>query len=300
MKKDEYVLTKELRRLEKYGFLFQAKRIGISERGGYQYDILFTKDKKVLEPGCDATEILGIINSLETCLELYASRSKTIEGNKQATVDAQNSEPMDLFDELKRLRLEFARTEGVSAFCVFTNKTLNEMCEKLPTTEAEMLGIRGVGETKFNKYGRSFIKIIAEYKSTHPEEVSRNRAGLEIRESEKVERKSFRISNEDKEKFEYKELYYMFELRDELNRICSVDNVKKISISQIWNYLASEGLVSEENIGGVHKKSATSFGEDKGIINVEKVGKSGIHYNVLMLKPEAQKRIVEHFADDVD
>ncbi|SEF61922.1 HRDC domain-containing protein [Butyrivibrio sp. Su6] len=166
MRKDEYVLTKELRRLEKYGLVLQAKRIGVFGDGGYKYDILFTDDKRVLEPGCDVSEILGIINSVETCIELYANRC----GSEPVIKNEQSSNTMpkgtDLFSRLKRLRLEFARTERVPAFVIFTDRTLLEMCEKTPTDEVEMLEINGVGPKKLEKYGSAFIKIISEYKNT--------------------------------------------------------------------------------------------------------------------------------------
>ena len=76
MRKDEYVLTKELRRLEKYGLVLQAKRIGFIENSGYKYNILFTEDKSIVEPGCSVEEIMGIINSLEICLQKLKENKK--------------------------------------------------------------------------------------------------------------------------------------------------------------------------------------------------------------------------------
>ena len=61
MKKDEWVLSKELGRLRKYGLNLNAKRIKENE----SYDIVFENSKKVLEPSCSVNEILGIINVLD-------------------------------------------------------------------------------------------------------------------------------------------------------------------------------------------------------------------------------------------
>ncbi len=168
MRKDEYVLTKELRRLEKYGFLLQAKRIGLSGDGQYIYDILFTEDKRVLEPGCNVSEIMGIINSLEICLNLYDLSHRTNVESKSADEAAgtQRPEERDLFSRLKRLRFEFARAERLPAFCIFSDKTLLEMCDRLPTNARELIRIKGVGKTKLDKYGDAFIKVILEYKKS--------------------------------------------------------------------------------------------------------------------------------------
>ncbi len=297
MRKDEYVLTRELRRLEKYGLLFQAKRIGFSSDGGYKYDILFTEDKRVLEPGCDVSEILGIINSVETCINLYElSRGGD---TKTSADDLTNSrqETEELFDRLKRLRLEYARTERVSAFCVFTNKTLTEMCEKLPTNEEEMLSIKGVGPKKLEKYGAAFIKIIAEYKSSNP--ITKNKVQSHVIADDINQKKEFYLNKGDEAKFEYKDLYYMFEIKEELNRICSAEKVKKISATRIWDYLASMGLVEEENTNGVHQKRATKAGIENGISNIEKEGKSGIHYSVVAFNAKAQRMIAEHYVQEM-
>lgn len=67
----------------------------------------------------------------------------------------------DLFEALRQLRLQIAREESVPPYIVFTDKTLINMCEKLPQTEAEMLNVSGVGQNKLQKYGQRFLQEIA-------------------------------------------------------------------------------------------------------------------------------------------
>lgn len=62
-----------------------------------------------------------------------------------------------LFETLRQLRLQIAKEESVPPYIVFTDKTLIDMCEKLPGTESEMLGVSGVGQNKLKKYGRRFL-----------------------------------------------------------------------------------------------------------------------------------------------
>ena len=71
-----------------------------------------------------------------------------------------------LFEELRRLRLELARKEGLPPYCIFHDRTLWEMAGKRPTTQREMMAIVGVGEITFKKYGRSFLDLISSLQTT--------------------------------------------------------------------------------------------------------------------------------------
>ncbi len=67
MRNDEWRLTQELRRLNKYGFYLWARRCP-SSIYDYRYDIVFSNSEYILEPYCSIEEVMGIINSVDTCL----------------------------------------------------------------------------------------------------------------------------------------------------------------------------------------------------------------------------------------
>ncbi|PZE19817.1 DNA helicase RecQ [Paenibacillus xerothermodurans] len=69
----------------------------------------------------------------------------------------------ELFDELRRLRTEIAKREGIPPYIVFPDSTLRDMCGVKPTNPAAMLKIKGVGEAKFFKYGAYFIDFFKNY-----------------------------------------------------------------------------------------------------------------------------------------
>ena len=48
-------------------------------------------------------------------------------------------------------------------YIVFNDKTLIDMCAKMPTTKSDMLNVSGVGENKYGKYGERFIAVIKEH-----------------------------------------------------------------------------------------------------------------------------------------
>lgn len=68
-----------------------------------------------------------------------------------------------LFEALRQLRLQIAKEESVPPYIVFADKTLIDMCEKLPHNEEEMLDVSGVGQNKLKKYGQRFLLEIASF-----------------------------------------------------------------------------------------------------------------------------------------
>jgi len=78
-------------------------------------------------------------------------------------MDSLTSAGFKLFDKLKELRLEIARAEKIPPYIVFNDKTLIDMCAKMPTTKSDMLNVSGVGENKYGKYGERFIAVIKGY-----------------------------------------------------------------------------------------------------------------------------------------
>ena len=83
--------------------------------------------------------------------------------NNKKGMDSLTSNGFKLFDKLKELRLEIARAEKIPPYIVFNDKTLIDMCAKMPTTKSDMLNVSGVGENKYGKYGERFIAVIKEY-----------------------------------------------------------------------------------------------------------------------------------------
>jgi ATP-dependent DNA helicase RecQ len=71
-------------------------------------------------------------------------------------------EHLGLFDKLRELRKELAREFGIPPYLVFNDKTLHEMVDVKPTTDAEMARISGVGERKLHRFGERFMAVIKE------------------------------------------------------------------------------------------------------------------------------------------
>lgn len=88
---------------------------------------------------------------------------------KEKRTDQLTKAGFDLFDKLKKLRLEIARAEGLPPYIVFSDKTLIDMCIKLPKNENEMLNVSGVGEVKYERYGKRFLDEIQKFAERNKE-----------------------------------------------------------------------------------------------------------------------------------
>ena len=88
---------------------------------------------------------------------------------KVKSTDGLTSAGSELFEVLRKLRMEIARENGVPPYIVFNDKTLIDMCVKLPATEEEFLEVSGVGGNKRKKYGRQFLDAIAEFQQEKEE-----------------------------------------------------------------------------------------------------------------------------------
>jgi len=89
----------------------------------------------------------------------------TKSANKNSTKKYKKLEDMgdinfDLFESLRTLRTEIAREEHMPPYIIFSDKSLKDMCIKLPKSTEEFLEVSGVGQNKCDKYGERFIEVI--------------------------------------------------------------------------------------------------------------------------------------------
>jgi ATP-dependent DNA helicase RecQ len=69
----------------------------------------------------------------------------------------------DLFQGLRRKRMELALKENVPAYIIFGDKSLKDMAARKPLTEEDFSGIYGVGDRKVKKYASIFIEVIKQF-----------------------------------------------------------------------------------------------------------------------------------------
>ena len=94
----------------------------------------------------------------------FSASTESSSTDSTATNSSHNSV---LFEALRQLRLQIAKEESVPPYIVFTDRTLIDMCSKLPQNEDEMLNVSGVGQNKLKKYGQRFLQEISAFQSAN-------------------------------------------------------------------------------------------------------------------------------------
>ncbi|MBU0722240.1 exodeoxyribonuclease VII large subunit [Patescibacteria group bacterium] len=68
----------------------------------------------------------------------------------------------NLLQKLKEWRTNIAQKENVASFRIFSNKVLEAIASTRPKNKDEMIGIKGIKERKFEKYGADILTLVDE------------------------------------------------------------------------------------------------------------------------------------------
>jgi ATP-dependent DNA helicase RecQ len=130
-----------------HGFLRQTDDgfpvVALTERG-----VALLKD-----PGTEAGLVLA--RQRRPVKDRIAKRSR-IESESWQDVDR------DLFERLRAVRLDIARSRGVPPYVIFHDTTLRELARLRPASIEALHGIRGVGARKAEDLGETFLAAIRE------------------------------------------------------------------------------------------------------------------------------------------
>jgi len=110
--------------------------------------------------------IFDFDKDLREASEVLAHSTEDVEPESEAVDDGGKGTGRALIDEelftrLRQWRLARAKKDGVSAFIVANNDVLDELARIKPRTSQELLKIKGIGPSKFDKYGIELLEIIA-------------------------------------------------------------------------------------------------------------------------------------------
>ncbi len=121
-------------------------------------DYIFRTEERypILKLGENANEIL--YNDKKIILKTPIEKKKILlKSSKNIEL---SSDKIELFDELKALRQKIAKRRSVPSYVIFSDKTLIDMCQKMPTNDDEFLLVLGVGELKLKNFGKEFLDLI--------------------------------------------------------------------------------------------------------------------------------------------
>lgn len=225
---------------------------------------------------------------------------------RRSPMDALTSAGLELFSQLRQLRFDTAQREGLPPYVVFGDKSLVDMCLRAPRRAEDMLGIYGMGERKYEKYGASFFAVIDAYRADHPDAVlsldppapepEKPLPSEKKKKPSKAERPAFYLTAEDARSFNYQDSYTGAELKAALIEAAGDPDVKAPTIKEIDEWLLAQRLIGMERLPtkGFYYVPTPS-GVDAGLRSEDKVSARGTPYSVLLFTPEAQRMVVEHF-----
>jgi DNA helicase-2/ATP-dependent DNA helicase PcrA len=84
---------------------------------------------------------------------------------REGNADQTSVDPV-VFDALKAWRLERSRKDQVPAFVVASDRTLLALAAAMPTNEAELLDVHGIGATKVELYGDEIVTVLDSVRPT--------------------------------------------------------------------------------------------------------------------------------------
>ncbi len=67
---------------------------------------------------------------------------------------------VEVYDKLRDLRTQIASEKGIPPYIVFSDKTLKDLSIKVPQDKEAMLEVHGIGEVKFERYGKEFLTLL--------------------------------------------------------------------------------------------------------------------------------------------
>jgi ATP-dependent DNA helicase RecQ len=123
---------------------------------------------------CDHCTGQSVESRLAGSLELervaaagWRSSAPSMRTGSRASLGADDLDSDDrvLFDALRALRRELAEESRVPPYIVFGDRVLLEMVARKPESPNQLLQVPGVGQAKLERYGDSFLEVIANHAS---------------------------------------------------------------------------------------------------------------------------------------
>lgn len=83
--------------------------------------------------------------------------------SEKAAESAATGVDSELRDYIREWRREMSKEQGVPAYIVMHDTSLEDLCRRRPTSLAELLGVSGFGERKTELYGQSILEALGRF-----------------------------------------------------------------------------------------------------------------------------------------
>ena len=250
-----------------------------------------------------------ICNKCSNCVVVEDEEEETyVETGKKRKKAAQlaglNELGVALFEKLRSVRTELAAEKSVPPYIICSDKTLKDMCAKLPRDKEQLADVYGMGEQKIQNYGEAFVTAVNSFVADNPNpsgSTTGERPQTVLSDEEAAETGStrkkklpFYIEPQRLDEVELTDKCRLTELTNKINELCPADKEhKKLAASFINELLIAEGYLEEVTEGENKIKRVTEKGRSVGIDEEERKAKFGGSYYAITHSKQSQQVIIE-------
>ena len=250
-----------------------------------------------------------ICNKCSNCVVVDDEEEETyVETGKKRKKAAQlaglNELGIALFEKLRSVRAELAAEKSVPPYIICSDKTLKDMCAKLPRDKEQLADVYGMGEQKIQNYGEAFVTAVNSFVAENPnpsgstfgekpQTVLSEEEAAEI-DSTRKKKLPFYIEPQKLDEAELTDKCKLTELTNKINELCPADREhKKLAAPFINELLIAEGYLEENTDGESKTKRVTEKGRSVGIEEEERKAKFGGSYYAIIHSRQSQQMIIE-------
>ena len=250
-----------------------------------------------------------ICNKCSNCVVVEDEEEETyVETGKKRKKAAQlaglNELGAALFEKLRSVRTELAAEKSVPPYIICSDKTLKDMCAKLPRDKEQLADVYGMGEQKIQNYGEAFVTAVNSFVADSPnpsgstsgERLQTVLSAEEAAETGSTRKKKlpFYIEPQRLDEVELTDKCRLTELTNKINELCPADKEhKKLAASFINELLIAEGYLEEVTEDENKIKRVTEKGRSVGIDEEERKAKFGGSYYAITHSKQSQQVIIE-------
>lgn len=250
-----------------------------------------------------------ICNKCSNCVVVEDEEEETyVETGKKRKKAAQlaglNELGVALFEKLRSVRTELAAEKSVPPYIICSDKTLKDICAKLPRDKEQLANVYGMGEQKIQNYGEAFVTAVNSFVADNPNpsgSTTGERPQTVLSDEEAAETGStrkkklpFYIEPQRLDEVELTDKCRLTELTNKINELCPADKEhKKLAASFINELLIAEGYLEEVTEGENKIKRVTEKGRSVGIDEEERKAKFGGSYYAITHSKQSQQVIIE-------
>ena len=250
-----------------------------------------------------------ICNKCSNCVVVEDEEEETyVETGKKRKKAAQlaglNELGAALFEKLRSVRTELAAEKAVPPYIICSDKTLKDICAKLPRDKEQLADVYGMGEQKIQNYGEAFVTAVNSFVADNPNpsgSTADERPQTVLSDEEAAETGStrkkklpFYIEPQRLDEIELTDKCRLTELTNKINELCPADKEhKKLAASFINELLIAEGYLEEVTEGENKIKRVTEKGRSVGIDEEERKAKFGGSYYAITHSKQSQQVIIE-------